>query len=685
MFARWAAAIPIFGVLSRFTVLARRHSIGLLALYIGAVFILTLPSFAQAQPDANLRVAEIRSTNTSFFDVIIEYTTAFGKPIEGETDFAITVAGRTVPIDAIDVERVPVDVALVTDLSARMSDTGAPFTTRFDNMLPLVKDLISQLQAGANNAALVTFTTTENLPHVLGGDLQAIANTFDRGNPNLLFEAAPLESADETTPYPLVAAVRLALAQLVTGTGTSHPQALVIFAAGAPLDPLAVETLRAEITTARANQRPIRVLIFGFGTDREGGSQRFPAGTSDLRDLAAALGGDFIDLGDQLLTVQLRQIIDAEFGAIIARGNRQVLSIDTSGLPIGDQLLQVSASDGAVTSAPAPLTIAAHAPRFAIAAPALWEGDVTLAIADLIAQSPILTVEYQLDNYKLAESTDSAANFAVTLDAGNREFLQNYTPGAHTLTAVAFDAGGLQGEAAAPITITIAEPPPPVGPLSVVGAVMSSGGAIIGVVVVALAVGAGIAILLSRRPGGSRSTTDTYLPNPKPQSADEELTTRYGEDDEATSRVDPEGASTSVGDETTLRVDDADDDKTLRYQPAAAPAPMRWKVVILEGAELQTFTVSTQRRYYDIGRPSKSHTPHIAVNNPLVSRHHAQLECLPGGLDLIVLETENGTFFGEDRQELQPKESKSLQPGDIFWLSQSVKLCVERESPTDEH
>lgn len=641
---------------------------------------------AGAQAPTNLRVVQIDTVRPDQIEITVDYSLANGQPAPEDPTFRVSVDQLDLPVVQTRQIRLPVDVAIVADLSARMSDKGGPFTSRFIDMLPHIKNLISQLQSGANFGSLVVIQETIELVHPLGPDLQAIANTIERGNAAFIFEPQPLgggsvstpapNSAEGSTAYPLAEAIQTALAQLAGSTGQIHPRALVIMAAGGPISPEALAQLNGQIDQARAERTPIRVVVLGFGSADPGTFVQYPAGTVDLRQLAETLDGTFIDLSNQLIDVARSQQITDEFTAIVRRGNHWVLTVDVSAMPVGANSVRISTGDAAVDTQ---LEVGALPPRFTVEAATAWQGPATMSILVQSAQAPIVRVEYQLNNYPLGESASAERDFALTIDPASRDFQANFPPGEYTLSAVAFDATGAQSAALTPLTITVLPPPPPEG---IAGLIQSALGGPIWVFALILVVAGALFVwTLTRRRVRAQSSTDSFTASTTGgRPVDEEPTSRYGTDDQATTRfqVDDDRATRTL-DEREVDAQ-LDDEKTARYNPTASPQPTRrWFLEVLEGAEYTRIELLPGQRHYDIGRPASNHRPHIPVPNPMVSRHHAKIELFRDDLELVALETENGTFFGEERRSLTPNERVPLSTGDVFWLSPRVKLRLESE------
>lgn len=661
-------SMPIYGTKFATTLLVMSiHWV----LVLVTTLILTSIGIAHAQEATSLRVVSVDTNHPPQAEILVDYTLANGQPVSEDPHFVVRVNNQPITITAQRRSRVPINVAIVTDLSARMSDQGAPYTTRFDNMAPLVKDLVSQLQAGSNYASLITFSDSVDLTHLLNNDLQAIANTLNRGNPDLVFEPQPLDAATPESNYPLYEAIRNGIVQLVSGE--IRPRALVIFAAGG-LDPEQISRLSTEVDLARQDRTPIQVLVFGFGSDAANSFKTFPAGTQSLQDLADALNGTFINLGNELLSVQTRQQIDQQFDAIVRRGDQWLLTFNAGSAPAGTVALEVEANGSSSTFTFENPTVP---PAFTITTSSVsWQDQVTLTIVPQVEQAPISRVQYLLDNYVIGESSDRSASFAYQFSAADRNFHAQFPPGEHTLIAAATDMREMQSRSSS-LTITIL---PPTGPTLLVGILLQYWWTLLlGVLVIVGGVSTK-KVLGKRTTSAGKVITDSLNPNSS-ATLGEEATKRYDSSPSSSpSSILDDDTRTRSLDETEVVIG-LDEEKTARYS-AGDTNNVQWSLIIVEGGDATTFDLS-KKRHYDVGRPAKGHQPDIPVNNPLVSRNHAKLERLRDNLELVALETENGTFVGEEKRRLETDERVELHSGDVFWLSPRVKLRVE-SNLTDE-
>jgi pSer/pThr/pTyr-binding forkhead associated (FHA) protein len=68
----------------------------------------------------------------------------------------------------------------------------------------------------------------------------------------------------------------------------------------------------------------------------------------------------------------------------------------------------------------------------------------------------------------------------------------------------------------------------------------------------------------------------------------------------------------------------------------------------------------------------------ISLGNHQVSRNHARLTLVAGGVELTDLGSANGTFVGEQKRRLEPDQPRVVAFGDVFWIGPEIKLCVEQ-------
>jgi hypothetical protein len=626
---------------------------------------LLAPTALSAQSDVlHIQIAAIETDQFPTLQLAVNATDVQGSSLAATPDFSVQINGNPVtPVEVTSTRR-PVAVALVSDLSTRMSDQGTGYSRRFDDMLPRIKELSDQLRSSGSFASLVTFDTQVRVAHPLTYDLGAVSNTLNRGNSELIFEAA-------TGPggaYPLIEALSTGLDQLESADPTS-PLALVLFAAGEPDRP-EITALRQRIATWRAEGRPLRLLVIGFGSDRPGEFAEYPAGPASLRLLADELGGSFIEVGVQPLNEQTRREVDAQFAAIRRLADQYTLSFSASEVASGVATITVNAN-GASDSVE--FNPGAIPPRFSVVVDSRsFQDQVRLSINTTFRQATIERVEYFLSDLPLATVTQGP-EFVYRFDAYDAGFQQQFPPGEYELSAAAFDANDNQSRSSITIPVTVFAAPPPPPLLEQLASYWW-----VGLIIAALG---GIAIYGFVRPRTSMAgTRPTKTATPVNIPPSEEPTVEHG----------------ALGSETK-EFQAAAPDATVLYRPPSGATTEfqpsrgvpttrlepRWFVEVVE-CDIdrgQRFELKSEARNVNIGRDNPpDHPPEILMHNSLISKgSHARLSLLQHGVELVAGESRNGTFVGDDKREIKPHSSCILKNNDVFWLSRGVKLRVIQE------
>lgn len=609
---------------------------------------------ARAQTDGPLRIVSVDQSQLPTLKVTVSYQAlAPGSPTA--PPFAVQVNGSAVDSASVKQKaaRLPVAVALVADLSAPMSDRGTSGQTRHADMAALIKNLVSQIQSVDTRGSLVVFGQSATLAHALTNDMVAIQNTLINANPNLLFNPADLGSATPDTPYALPEALDMALKELDKAP-PEQPRTLVVFAVGAPQQQLDTPAIRQAFEQARADRRPINLLVFGFGSGEQGAFETFAANPDGLQQFAKALGGQFVAVAGQPLDEAAKRDIDGQFGAILARGEHYELTFEVGSLPSGPGSVRVVADGGADEikvdfSASLP-------PRFDVVTDSRnFQDKVRLAISPTFQQAPIAKVSYFLNNRPIDAEVTQGPDFALTVDVYSASFQERFPPGQYELSAAATDQAGRENRSEQPIPIKVFAPPER-GPLDSLTPYWW--------VLLVVPVVIGGVVLLQRRsarpqpayPGGmsgyqndDNNPTLPYSGGSRPQPAEDDKTQHFDPDD------------------------------TQRINGQTTPS-VRWQVDIFRDGGWHPIEMPPDGRHYILGRPTQTKRPDVSVENPNVSREHAKLEVFRDMIELVAFESENGTFVGENRQRLAPKERRTLQSGDVFWLSPEVKLRVRSET-----
>jgi len=626
-----------------------------------------------AQSDEVLRIVEADLNQFPEMKATVSYSSAHGVPLPPPENFLVELANTQVSAVSAEPVQLPLAVSFVVDLSPRMSDRGAPFSTRFDTMLPLLRELVDRLAAAQHKVSLITFSQTPTLAHTLTPDLGAVRNTINRVGAKPSFAPAALDAAAPGDPYPLVDAVRAGLDQLATAD-PSQPLVLVIFAAGAAAPP-APDELRDAIAASRAGGRPVRVLVFGFGSPAEGAFERFPAGPDGLQQLAAALDGDFFDIADQPIAIEQRRAIDQAYTDILRRAEHTRLSFSADGIPDGAISLRISAGDATDELA---LDLDTLSPRFNVVVDTRnFQDRVQLLIATKFVQTEIISVEYLLDNRLITTAITAGPDFRLELNAYDPVFQSRFNPGEYQLNAIATDSRGNKSPSEEIFTVTVfAAPAPVTPPLTPYW----------WVALPILALAGGAAALWRRQasraglapaPARPARQTDPMLEPGSSVAGDDWITgsleSRNGDEDQPTAEL---LVPAYAGDTPTAEL------------PTAFRAQTRWFLHVVDGDDLilpdgsATRRVELTNNFTDIGRSDRSHL-RVAKHYEAVSRRHVTLELFLN-TDFIGLtdhESRHGTFIGDSQAPLDRGRLTHLNPGQIFSLADQIKLRVEQEKP----
>jgi hypothetical protein len=640
------------------------RSIALLVVFVG--LLMAQPLAAQA-PQPVVHVVKIDTQQFPTLSVVLNYSTAQGLPIEGAPNFTVSVDGQSINAVETQSNQREIAVAIVADLSARMRDQGTGgISSRFDDMLPRVKELVDQLRNEGHFASLITFGTQVNVFHPLTYDLGAVSNTLNRGNSALNFEPATLDAKAENSPYPLLDALNAGLDQLATADPAA-PRALVLFAAGTPA-PLDVAALNQRMEEQRTQKRPIRLLILGFGSDQPGQFTQAPSGPASLDQLAKNVGGYFIDVGTKPLDIQTKGQIDNEFAAIRKLSNQYTLSFSASKIASGKVLVNVAAGGASDSTQFDPGQIP---PRFNVVVDTrTFQEQVRLSVQIKLQQAEIRRVEYLLNDLPLATS-DQGPEFVVPINSYAPEFQQKFPPGEYKLTAAAVDANGNQSRSEAAIPVTVFAPPPPPPLLDQVARYWW-----VGLIFVALV---GLAIYGFTRRLAPVSRQRISKTSPAGGVSGEEPTVEHGTvPAQNETRAFQPGLTTEFnpGGSSGLTTEfHAQPSKTQRLRT-------RWFIEVVEGDadKGRRFEVH-ENRHINIGRTNPPDPPpDFALNSSLVSKgSHVRLSLLHNGIELVAGASRNGTFVGDGQREIPANTNYILKENDIFWLSRGVKLRVSQE------
>jgi flagellar basal body-associated protein FliL len=587
-------------------------------------------------------------------------------------------------------------MAIVTDLSPRMRDQGNPYKpSRFADMQSLLQEQMLALQSPGLQASLVVVDQEASLYYPMSEDIVGLSNIVNGSVPDKPFVPRQADEAEEGT-YPLQQGVLLALEELAA-MPPDMPRALVVYAAGAPemaLDSAQIEQALAAIPD---HEHLLSMTIIALGSAEEGLFDTQPANPAALQQLADDIGATYFHYfaADIEGESQIQTDIKSHLDMILQHAHYHVLRFRGDETLSGPQELQISAGDASDT---VQIEITGIPPRVNVVVDSrLFQDEVLLSVDPEFFQNELVHAEYLLDNRRIGDS-DEAPNFAYTLDVYTDAFQQSFAPGEYELVVAVRDAEGLESRSE-PLAVQVVQPP--ASSTNFLDRLFGSSSLII-IVVAVLGVGilgtTGIMYWRSRQTGmpfGKTSKTSKtgksgktgktgksgksgYLPPPA-MTMDDEPTGEF--DEEMTLPVntqDQDDDATQIYDEDlTLPMD--------RNGDAGDAVEHRFRVVIESGISdiPEPFELSGNgSNHYFIGRPSNdiNNRPQIALPHPNVSRAHAKLVVLADGrVELIAGNSENGTFFGEDKQRVEANGSQILTPGDVFWISPAVKLRLEEK------
>jgi len=629
--------------------------------------------------------------------VTVRYNTTQAQPVP-QPEFAVEVGDEPLaePPD-VSSEQGPLAVAIVADLSERMSDKGMSFTNRFSDMQALLgSPLVDRLQVPEPLVSLVVFTHTADLYQPMdldkGHDVNHLKNIVSGGvdaYPFVMHGAGANDAATATESvavaptdsalYPLEDAILLALEQFEQEhIPADAARALFVFAAGDPATPLDIERISAAIEEHSTEESPLMLTVIAFGSDKEGQYSAFPANPSQLQALAEEAGGEFIhyfeESGNQEAINALRASTEDWFDYVVRRADQYVLEFEVDESLAGQHQLLIEAGTASDTTM---LELAGVLPRLNLRAPATLDGDVELSVDPVSGQNMPVRVDYLLDgrDRPIASSTEGP-DFVASVNTAEEAFSRRFSANEYELIAVAHYANGETTEST-PATVSVLEVAQPTGlPISLT--TMLAGG--VGALFLVVAGVGGWYYWSSLRTKRSGVSSDVY---PGGGYGDDDLSGTIDLDgDDATAPVndDDEATNPVVDEEVTVPVNLDEATEAVNYTTHVIR--QIYRVVVLEGLSQQrVFRLDGNGQHYFIGRPTADgkRVPQIPLPNPKVSRlDHAKLVVLANGdIELVAGDSGNGTFVGEEQEPLQAHESRVLHSGDIFWISPSVKLRLE--------
>lgn len=641
-----------------------------IVLVLGLLIGLPSPPLA-AQGDDVVRILNADLAEFPTITTAVSYSTRRGEPISPPPTPMVNLNEITISDVTVETQQRPLAVSIIVDLSTRMSDRGTPIGRRFDDMRPLLQDLVDQLAGAQHTVSLISFDTSVKLLHPLTSDLGAVRNTLTSSDADRQFAPTGLDEAEGDTPYPLVEALHAGIDQLANAQA-DQPLALVLFAAGDP-EPQEIDALREDIEAYHAQNRPIRVLVFSFGSAAAESFDRLPANPNGLQQIAAALSGSFFSIGSKPLSVALRRNIDDAYTGLLQRAEVLLLRFVADNVPAGQATLQVSLNGIADSTS---LALSDIPPRFNVVVDSRnFQDRVRLAVETKFAQASIVNVEYLLDNRLITQPITTGPDFVFDLNAYDPTFQQRFPPGEYLLNAVATDASGNKSSSETSFTVTVFAPPP------------SSSGLMVylGWGLAALATLAGVSGVVFF---AMRSRMRSVSPIKAPRQTDPILNpaTPHVDDDWITGAIGGDTAESEDKPTAELPLVSPDDDKPTAELPHLASRRGRWFLEVIDGDDLILPDGSASRRvelkgsFVDIGRAERNQI-RVSKRYEAISRRHVTLELFLD-TDYIGLRdhtSSHGTFVDDNRSAVVQGSLTRLKSGQTFSLAGLLKLRVELE------
>lgn len=567
-------------------------------------------------------------------------------------------------------------VAIIAALPAKTAASGS-----FTDARQIMDAMLTQLMAaGDPRASLIVITDTVSVRHSLTPDLGAVQNTV-RGN------LQPATVGRPVAEDQYAEAITAGLAQLHSApAGRGRTLALIVPADQTP--PLGAASL-ARLMQAVGAQPATESLILGVSRAADTG-QTQPPDAQGWGHVAQALGGRYqpIALDDRGILPSSQATLAAELAALAHHSVELTITLDSTDLPAGANVLRADLGGG---RAEQPLIIAGQDPDAQVLVEQTTPGRFRLSIAAAHPER-LLQVQYLLDERPLGDPVTRAPQFALDLDAQQAEFLQQYPPGAHQLAAAVIDRRGAETRTA-PQQLMI--PAPPAQPFAGVRAWWWL------LPLVLIGAGGWLAALWPhlrrdkvRVPGYLEHTPTRVQPGRSVGAIDDDVTRAQDGSRADNDRMRLIGPSASHGDITAELPRPATEyhpprpaapgrDTTEVLTPGAPAKPAQWIVELLEGAPARRYALPLADRVHALGRSDTQHPLAVAIDSRFVSGLHARLHVAQDGLQLVPAESSNSTFVGADRRLLQPGDMALLVSGDVFWLSERVKLRIIRQERSD--
>jgi uncharacterized membrane protein len=613
--------------------------------------LLPAPALAQTQTAQRLILVE---TDTSKAPTVTFHLGAFdkrGQPIRDlqPQEISLSIDGQPLTTTLkLEREQRPPAVVFVADTSFAMNDAGTPMNDRAQEMVNQIKRTL-ELLPPETPVTLITFNTQAQVAEEWRADGTSLFARLDA------LANQPLPAAVPDTPYALADGIRMGLEQFnqTNELIANRPRAMFVYAAGVPEHTVDANLITASLDNLAPNMPAITVVGMGSGTPGEFLTQ--PGNPESLRQLAQAMSGaTFLPsfTTDVNAVGGLQNALDLQVKTVVDMEHLYVVTAPIETLPPGSHRIEIKLHD---LTANTVIRLTATPPQLSVRTPdGPLQGRVPLSVDVAFAQRPIEEVSYLLNDQPVGSST-AEPDFAFELDVDS--LYQSQTPPEPgkpaNLVAVATDVDGQEGRSNAvklQLQAPTLTPQPPTPSAASDSALQPLIIALVVVGILLLFAIIGLAIILLRRQTPS-SGGETIAP--------QNNRGRFG----------------NLSSNATMKQGGFVPAQTLLAMSTKSAGGMtagEAQIAIIEGDKRQMYSLQNGGSLL-IGRGAGHE---VALNNDRVSRQHARLTGIAGGIQITDLGSTNGTFVGKQKRRLTANETESLSIGDNFWIGPEVRLVV---------
>lgn len=563
-------------------------------------------------------------------------------------ELAVLVNGEpiTASLTLAQEQRAPA-VVIVADVNSTMADLATPGESRINALVSQAKRML-ELLPPETAVSLVTFDTHAQVAVDWQAHNTRIFETLDE----LKHQGLPTYVPD--APYALSQAIGLGLAQFTQEDALleHRPRALFVYAAGMPERQIDTNVLQQQVAALSPNPPAITVVALGSNIPEQ--FSQYAGNPDSLRQIGQTIpGGAFLPYYgvEQTALFAQRNALDLQSKQIADLENVYRVTFQADTLSPGAHRVDIEVHEQTVSSVIRPPLVA---PRIRLQVPSTVLQDIVpLGVSVDYAQSSIESVTYYLGEQAIGTST-VGPSFVYDLDVNQVFSTSAVVTETVELVAVATDGAGQNGTSNR-IQVRLQQASPEA--LSVPGAEAQNSGAA-PIVILSL-----VLVLIA----GAAGAGTMYLYNAKTRLEHNSRGMGQGR------TLGSLGASMTPrergGHDATIRVG-ADSPHSVANNTELVDGGL--SVAIVSGDATASFPLVSGRPLV-IGRGSGHDIP---LTNKRVSRNHARIVWVPGGVEVTDLGSSNGTYVDESRRRLTPHESEVVPTGTILWIGPEVRLHI---------